>query len=262
VSGSGPPLVKVANWLTHLDYDWASPVWAHWWRELSRYHRLVRYDERGCGLSEWDVPEDSFSLDTWVADLEAVVDAQGLDRFDLLGVSRGGAVAIEYAARHPDRVRALVLYGAYARGRIARTGTEEGRELRRELVRIGWGQDSPVFRQVFTASFIPDGSKELWSDFNELQRRSALPENAVRLLQATAGLDVRVAARSIGVPTLALHARDDQRVPFDEGRLLADLIPGAWFVPLTGNNHVLLEDEPAWPGFLAEVERFLDEERP
>lgn len=259
-SGTGPPLVKAANWLTHLDYDWASPVWAHWWRALSARHLLVRYDERGCGLSEWDVPDASYSLSAWVADLEAVVDALGLERFDLLGISQGGAVAVEYAARHPQRVRRLVLYGAYAQGRGVRGGSPTAlrlHELQAELALVGWGQDSPTFRQVFTSQFIPGGSKELWNDFNELQRRSTTPENAARLLRVTTLIDVTDAARRVKAPTLVLHARDDQRPPFAQGQLLGDLIPGARFVALEGSNHILLEDEPAWPVFLTEVESFL-----
>jgi pimeloyl-ACP methyl ester carboxylesterase/DNA-binding SARP family transcriptional activator len=260
VSGAGPPLVKAANWLTHLDYDWASPVWTHWWRELSRHHRLVRYDERGSGLSDWDVPDASYSLDAWVADLEAVVDAQGHERFDLLGISQGGAVAVEYAARHPERIRRLVLYGAYAQGRLSRATSIDDvqlNELQCELARVGWGSDDPAFRQVFTAQFMPGGSKELWSDFNELQRRSTTAQNAARLLRLTGDIDVREAALRVRAPTLVLHARDDQRPPFAQGRLLAELIPGARFVALESCNHILLEDEPAWPVFLEQVEAFL-----
>ena len=259
-SGTGPPLVKAANWLTHLDYDWASPVWAHWWRTLSQRHRLIRYDERGCGLSEWDVPDASYSLAAWVRDLEAVVDDLGLERFDLLGISQGGAVALEYAARHPHRIGKLVLYGAYAQGRVARGDTSTAlplHELQSQLARFGWGQDDPSFRQVFTSQFMPGGSKELWSDFNELQRRSTSPDNAARLLQVTANIDVTDVARRVRAPTLVLHARDDQRPPFEQGQLLSRLIPDARFVALDGHNHILLEDEPAWPIFVTEVESFL-----
>jgi pimeloyl-ACP methyl ester carboxylesterase/DNA-binding SARP family transcriptional activator len=259
-SGTGPPLVKAANWLTHLDYDWASPVWAHWWRALSERHRLVRYDERGCGLSQWDVPDASYTLAAWVRDLEAVVDELGLERFDLLGISQGGAVAVEYAARHPERIRKLVLYGAYAQGRVARGDTATAlplHELQSQLARVGWGQDDASFRQVFTSQFMPGGSKELWNDFNELQRRSTSPDNAARLLQVTAHIDVSDVARRVRAPTLVLHARDDQRPPFEQGQLLSRQIPDARFVALEGHNHILLEDEPAWPIFLTEVESFL-----
>jgi DNA-binding SARP family transcriptional activator/pimeloyl-ACP methyl ester carboxylesterase len=262
VSGDGPPLVKAANWLTHLDHDWNSPVWRHWLVELSRCHRLVRYDERGCGLSDWAV--DDWSLAAWVRDLEAVVDEAGLDRFPLLGISQGGAVAIEYAVRHPERVSHLVLYGSYAQGRRVRATCDEDRarmQLQVDLARLGWGTDDPAFRQVFTAQFMPGGSKELWDAFNDLQRLTASPENAARIMMTTDEIDITDLARQVRVPTLVLHARDDRRPPFEQGRLLATLIPGSRFVALDSSNHVLLEHEPAWQVFLTEVEAFLATEQ-
>jgi DNA-binding SARP family transcriptional activator/pimeloyl-ACP methyl ester carboxylesterase len=258
LSGDGPPLVKAANWLTHLDHDWNSPVWRHWLVDLSRHHRLVRYDERGCGLSDWDV--EDWSLDAWVRDLEAVVDEAGLDRFPLLGISQGGPVAIAYAVRHPERVSHLVLYGSYAQGRLVRATGDEDRarvHLQVELARLGWGTDDPAFRQVFTAQFMPGGSKELWTAFNDLQRLTTSPENAARVLATTNDMDVCDLARQVRVPTLVLHARDDRRPPFEQGRLLATLIPGSRFVALDSSNHILLEHEAAWQVFLAEVEGFL-----
>ncbi|MGH7578577.1 MAG: alpha/beta fold hydrolase, partial [Gemmatimonadales bacterium] len=183
-TGNGPPLVKAANWLSHLEFDWNSPVWRHWIRELSRDHTLVRYDERGCGLSDWAAEE--FSLDAWVRDLEAVVDRLGLERFPLLGISQGGPIAIAYALRHPERVSRLILYGSYSRGRGHRNLSEREREEREVMLRmiaVGWGQDHAAFRQVFTSLFIPEGSPEQVHWFNELQRVSASPENAVRIAQ-------------------------------------------------------------------------------
>ena len=173
--GTGPTLVKAANWLSHLDYDWESPVWRHWWRELSARYQLVRYDERGCGLSDWDV--EDFSLEAWVADLETVVDAAGLDRFVLLGISQGGPVAITYAARHPERVRGLILYGTFTQGRRIRATTAQEHEEARmqvQLVRLGWGQDNAAFRRVFAMQFMPEGTQEQWEAFDELQRRTHL----------------------------------------------------------------------------------------
>ncbi|HET8663883.1 MAG TPA: alpha/beta fold hydrolase [Nocardioides sp.] len=257
-TGSGPPLVKAANWLTHIDFDWHSPVWRHWLVDLSGHHRLVRYDERGCGLSDRDVPVHSF--EAWISDLESVVDAAGLDRFPLMGISQGGPVAIAYAARHPERVSHLVIYGSYAQGRRARASSEiEERmhQLHVDLARHGWGLDDPAFRQVFTAQFIPEGSRELWDAFNELQRQSTSPENAASVLEVTGDIDVVDLAPSVQAPTLVLHARDDRRPPFEQGRLLASLIPDSRFVALDSSNHILLGDEPAWPVFLAEVEAFL-----
>jgi pimeloyl-ACP methyl ester carboxylesterase/DNA-binding SARP family transcriptional activator len=259
-SGDGPPLVKAANWLTHLDYDWHSPVWRHWMVDLSRRRRLVRYDERGCGLSDWDIKPPSF--DDWVRDLEAVVDAAGLDRFPLLGISQGAAVAVRYAVRHPERVTRLVLYGSYAQGRLARATSEDDRRmhaLQVELARLGWGRDDPAMRQVFTAQFMPEGSRELWEAFNELQRKTTSPENAAQVLDITGDIDVREEAAQIQAPTLVLHARHDRRLPFAQGRLMASSIPGSRFVALESNNHILLAHEPAWPVFLAEVEAFLAE---
>jgi pimeloyl-ACP methyl ester carboxylesterase/DNA-binding SARP family transcriptional activator len=259
-SGSGPPLVKVANWLTHVDHDWHSDVWRHWLVELSRRHRLTRYDERGCGLSDWDIKPPTF--ESWVNDLETVVDAAGLDRFPLLGISQGGPVAVAYALRHPERVTKLVLYGTYARGRRLRAAGDKARreqQLELELVRLGWGIDEPVFRQVFTSQFMPEGSRELWDDFNELQRLTTSAENAARVLEMAGDIDVTELAPRVRVPTLVLHPRDDQSTPMKQGRLMASLIPGSRFVALESRNHILLADEPAWPVFLSEVEAFLAE---
>jgi pimeloyl-ACP methyl ester carboxylesterase len=256
--GRGPPLVKAANWLNHLEFDWNSPVWRHWLGELSRDHTLVRYDERGCGLSDWSA--DEMSVEAWVRDLEAVVDAAQLERFPLLGISQGAPIAIAYAVRHPERVSHLVLYGGYLRGRLHRGLTPkemEERELMIHMVRLGWGQDHPAFRQVFTSLFIPDADREQIDWFNELQRVSATPENAARMLEAFDRIDVRSVAPRVGAPTLVLHAKGDLRVPFAEGRLIATTISGARFVPLDSRNHLLLEGEPAWPRFLTTVREFL-----
>lgn len=258
--GEGPPLVKAANYLTHLDFDWDSPVWRHWLDALSAHRQLIRYDERGCGLSDWDI--EDFSLEAWVTDLEAVVEGLHLERFPLLGISQGGAVAIAYAVRHPEKVTRLVLYGAFALGRFGRSTTvEERREADTllELMRLGWGQDKPAFRQVFTTLFMPDATLDQTRSFNELQRRTTSPDNAVRFEEAFYALNVIDLARQVTVPTLILHARGDAMIPFEEGRRLAALIPDSTFVPLEGRNHILLETEPAWAHFVAEVTAFIDE---
>lgn len=257
-SGAGPVLVKPANWLTHVEHDWDSPVWRHWLRELSREHTLVRYDERGCGLSDHDVPDLSF--DAWVRDLETVVDALGLERFPLLALSQGCAVAIAYAARHPERVSRLVLYGGYAQGAVARARTAKEREEAELVMRqmpLGWGQDNPAFRLFFAARFLPEGTPEQTRWFSELQRITTSPEIAVRLRSTAADIDVTKLATQVRVPTLVLHATGDAVVPFDQGRLLAALVPDARFVSLDGRNHVLLDGEPAWKRFTDEVSRFL-----
>lgn len=256
--GQGPPLVKAANYLTHLEHDWRSPVWRHWMVELARHHTLVRYDERGCGLSDWDVEE--FSTEAWVQDLEAVVDAAGLKRFPLLGVSQGAAVAVVYAVRHPEKVTHLILYGGYARGRFHRDLSREEvveAETLINVIRVGWGQENPAFRQLFTTMLMPEGSDEQIRWLNELARVSTTPWNAATMERAFYHIDVREMARRVTTPTLVLHARDDAAIPFEEGRLLAGLIPQARFVPLQSKNHILLPDEPAWTRFLAEVRAFL-----
>lgn len=258
LSGTGTPLVKAANWLTHLDLEWSSPIWSHWLDGLAHHHRLVRYDERGCGLSDWNVPDLSF--DAWVDDLELVVDAAGLDRFPLLGVSQGGAVAIAYAARHPERVSGLVLVGAYCRGRLARATTDAEREeaaLDLQLARIGWRHDDPSFRQVFASQFLPDGSRTLWDAFNDLQRATTSTENVLRFLEEFGRIDVSTLAPQVQCPTLILHSRGDLRVPGAQARELAALIPDSELRFLNSRNHILTACEPAWPVFLTEIDRFL-----
>lgn len=256
--GKGPPLVRAAHWLTHLQYDMDNPVWSHWTRELSAYHQYIRYDERGCGLSDWDVKD--FSFDAWVRDLETVVDSIGLDKFDLLGVSQGGAVGIAYAARHPERVNHLILYGAYPRGWAKRNSSPEELEeanARMTLMRGSWGKDNPSIRQLFTAQFIPEATLDQIRGFNELQRVSSSPQNAVRFMNVFGSIDVTELLPRISVPTIILHARDDVSVPFELGREMAALIPNSHFVPLDAKNHILMEQDQAWKQFLAEVRRFL-----
>lgn len=258
IHGAGAPLVRAATWMTHLQHDWDSPLWKHWLQGLANGRTVVRYDERGCGLSDRDVAE--VSLDRSVADLEAVVDAAGLKQFALLGTSQGGPTAVAYAVRHPERVNKLVLYGSYARGRLRRQSEGAKRELEAmlALIAVGWGQDNPAFRRVFTTLFVPDATPEQERWFDELQRLSTSPEMAVRIRRSRDKIDISELAPKVRAPTLVLHARDDAAVPFDEGRLLATLIPGARFVPLEGRNHILLASEPAWPRFLQELDGFLD----
>lgn len=257
-TGNGPPLVKASNWLTHLDFEWGSPIWRHWYTALSRHHLLVRYDERGNGMSQRDVPDVSF--DTWVRDLETVVDAAGLDRFPLLGISRGGAIAIAYAVRHPERVTQLVLYGAFAVG-LKHVGTPEQLEARRaltSLVRLGWGLNNPAFCRTFTCRFIPEATPEHEQWFDELQRVSTSPENAARLMERDDAIDVRPLLSQVKAPTLVIHCDRDQAVPPEKGRLLAAEIPGARYVSLPSANHLMLEEEPAWSLFLEELGLFLN----
>ena len=257
-TGAGPPLVKSGNWMTHLEFDFESPIWRHLYCELSRDHTLIRYDARGNGLSDREVEE--VSLETFVGDLETVVDAARLERFALLGISQGCAVSIGYAVRHPERVTHLILYGGYSVGWAKRARSAAEREqgaAMLTLARHGWGQENPAFRQLFTSQFIPGGTKEQVDWFNELQRISTSPADAVRNLIANGDTDVSAFLSQVTVPTLVMHASDDARVPFEQGRRLAAGIPGARFVPLPSRNHLILENEPAFPRFLQELRTFL-----
>lgn len=259
VAGKGPPLVKAANWLNHLEFDWESPVWRHVMGELASYRTLVRYDERGNGLSDWDVEDLSF--EAFVRDLEAVVDAAGLERFALLGISQGCPVSIAYAVRHPERVSRLVLHGGYAVGWKHREdpGEEEmsSARLELELIRTGWGRDTPAFRQAFAAIYIPDATPEQSRSWTELQRVSTTPQNAARLVEAFGEIDVIDLLPRVRVPALVLHSRHDSGVPFEAGRDLAAGIPAARFVPLDSVNHLILDHEPAWPIWRSAVRDFL-----
>jgi len=257
MDGEGPPLVKAGNWMTHLDYERESPVWRHWVRELSRGRTLVRYDERGCGLSDREF-EGTPRLDTFVADLETVVDAAGLERFALIGLSGGGPTAVAYAVAHPERVTRLVLYGAYVRGRHRRGGAEEEKSrLMIELTRAGWGGAVPAFRRVFSATYIPSSGEEQKRWYDELQQVSSSGEMAQRLWSSRTEIDISDVARRVTQPALVLHARHDRGVPYEEGRRLASLLPDACLVTLESDNHILQEHEPAWQVFVAEVRAFL-----
>lgn len=256
-AGSGPVLVKAANWMTHLEFEWQSPVWRHWMRFLSGHYRFIRHDERGCGMTDWNVGD--LSLERWIEDLEVVVDAAKPDEpFALLGISQGAAACIAYAVRHPERVSHLILYGGYDRG-IAHRGDPQAEQLYRamiDLVRQRWGDDNATYRQVFTSRFIPGGTDEQIEWFNELCRKTTSAENAARLLEARAVINVSHLLPLVKTPTLVLHSREDDVIPETLGHILAAGIPGAEFVELDSKNHVLLEGEPAWERFCDEVLRF------
>jgi pimeloyl-ACP methyl ester carboxylesterase/DNA-binding CsgD family transcriptional regulator len=257
-AGQGPLLVKAANWLTHLEYDWESPVWRHWIRFFADHFRFVRFDERGCGMTDWDVGDLSFGH--WVKDLELVADTVApAAPMILLGISQGAAASIAYAVRHPERVSHLLLYGGYSRG-ISKRGDSDPERMYGaiiELARLGWGTHNPAFRQVFTSRFIPGGTDEQLGWFNELCLKTTSPENAARLLESRAQIDVVDLLPLVRTPTLVLHARQDAVTPFEEGRRLAAAIPGAQFVELDSMNHVLLEQEPAWGRFQQAVLDFV-----
>jgi pimeloyl-ACP methyl ester carboxylesterase/DNA-binding CsgD family transcriptional regulator len=249
-AGAGPPLVKASNWLTHLEYEWESPVWRHWMRFLAGHFRFIRYDERGCGMTDWNVSDLSF--ERRLADLEAVVEAADLpEPFALLGMSQGASLCVAYAVRYPRRVSHLILYGGYAQGFARRGDPEHAREYDAivDLIKAGWGRDNPVFRQVFTSRFVPDSSDEQLAWFNDLCLKTATPHNAAELLRSRSDVDVTALLPEVTAPALVLHARGDAVTPLAQGRLLASAIPGAQFVELDSRNHILLEHEPAWERF-------------
>jgi len=258
--GDGPPLVKAANWLNHLELDWQGPIWGKTFQALAAENTLVRYDERGNGLSDWTIADLSF--EAFVRDLETVVDSLGLRRFPLLGISQGCAVSIDYAVRHPERVSALVLVSGYAAGwRIAASPEEvERREAVKTLTRLGWGTDNPAYRHIFSQTFMPDGTPEELAWFDELQRQTTSADNAVRFQDAFGDIDVRHLLKHVHVPTLVLHARHDQRISIEQGRELAANIPGARFVALESRSHIILGHEPAWEICMKEILSFLREQ--
>ena len=242
--------------MNHLEYDWESPIWGHVFRGLSREHTLIRYDARGNGMSDWDV--DRLSLDAWVTDLETVVDAVGIERFPVLGISQGGPVAVAYSVRHPERVSHIILYGTFALGGKKRAPAEkEMRDAMTTLMRIGWGADNPSFRQMFTARFIPGATQEQGDYFNELQLKTTSPENAARYFDVVGDFDVTGLLPKVKAPALVMHVRGDAMCPFEAGRQLAAGIPSAHFVALPGRNHLFLEHEPASDRFFEEINLFL-----
>jgi pimeloyl-ACP methyl ester carboxylesterase/DNA-binding CsgD family transcriptional regulator len=255
-SGSGPVLTKPATWLTHLQYDWESPVWRHWMDFFTTHFTFIRYDERGCGMSDWDVADVSDS--NWLGDMECVLEAAGINQpMVLLGVSQGAVTAIRYAIKYPERVSRMILYGGYALGWGSRGGREDDHfNAILEMIRLGWGSDNPVFRQAFTSRFLPQGTHEQIDWFNDLCRKSVSPEMAERLLEARGAVDIRHLLDRVRVPTMVLHARNDNVVPYSEGQRLARNIQGAEFVALDSPNHVLQSDEPAWQVFTEAVLEF------
>jgi len=255
--GKGPTIVKAANWLSHLEHDWNAPIWSPLFRDLAADHHFVRYDERGNGLSDWDVADISF--DAFVTDLETVVAANKLDKFALLGISQGAAVSIEYAIRYPEKVSQLILFGGYAA--CWRIGASEALTKEREavmtLTSIGWGTDNPAYRQIFSSTFMPDANEAEFNWFNDFQRLTTSAENAVRFLSVFADIDVRHRLAQVKVPTLVIHALGDQRIPVSIGRELAATIPNAEFVGLESNGHLLLGREPASKAFVQAIRDFM-----
>src|SRR5215813_6479389 len=261
IMGEGPPIVKTATWMSHLQFDSESPIWRHWIEGLAAQNRLVRYDERGSGLSDREVGDLSF--EAMLLDLESVVDAGHLDQFTLLGISQGCAISVAYAVKHPQRVSHLILWGGYAQGWRARGDPDEiaRSAAMGTLMRQDWGKDNPAFRQLFTAFFVPEATHEQMDWLNELQRKTVSPENAARLYEVFANIDVSAMLHKVTTPTLVLHAHGDQMVPHRCGREISEGIPGARFITLESSNHLLLAHEPAFVRLLDEVRRFTVTER-
>ncbi|MBO0677387.1 alpha/beta fold hydrolase [Mycolicibacterium sp. S2-37] len=254
VHGTGPPLLLTTCWLSHLEFDWESPVWRHFLLDLGRLATVVRYDERGFGMSDWDVSD--FGLPARVADLEAVMDAAGLQRCALVGMSQGGPVAIDYAVAHPERVSRLILYGTYAGSKLDDESIEL-EEMFQQLIKVGWARPDSTFRRVFTDLMIPNASPEQAGWLDALQARSTSTENAMRSRAARAEADVTALLPEVDVPTLVIHARGDRMNDFADGRELASRIPGARLLALDSDNHITLADEAAWPVFVEEVAAFI-----
>jgi pimeloyl-ACP methyl ester carboxylesterase/DNA-binding CsgD family transcriptional regulator len=258
--GSGPPIVVVSCWLSHLQYDWQSPVWRHFLDQLGEIGTVIRYDERGFGMSDWNV--DDFSIEARRADLEAVLEATGYDEFVLLGMSGGSGVAMAYAIAHPERVRRLILYGTVCGVPVTATPDEWAEEeTYRSMIRVGWAKEDPVFRRAFTFRFIPDATEDQMRWFDDLQRMSTSPANAVKSRIARQKVDIADDLPRITAPTLVLQALGDRSTTFDNAVLVSSRIPGARLVPLQSRNHILLADEPAWQVFIDEVTAFLEPER-
>jgi pimeloyl-ACP methyl ester carboxylesterase/DNA-binding winged helix-turn-helix (wHTH) protein len=258
--GVGKPLIKVANWLTHIEYDWESPIWSPLLQHLAERCRLVRYDGRGNGLADRDVADISF--DAFVRDLEAVVEATGVDRAAILGISQGAAVAIAYAVLHPERVSKLILYGGYAQGRNKRGSAAEAEMAAAFLaiLRHGWGDERSAFMKAFSSVFFPNGSAQQIKWLVDLQRITTSPENAARIRNACDDIDVVDLLPKVQAPTLVIHCRHDNVAPVEQGRLMARSIPHAKFVTLDSDNHVVLAGEPAWPRLVGEIDAFLNDE--
>jgi len=262
VFGEGPPLVRAAHWLTNIDLDWQTPMWRPWFDALGARYSFHRYDSRGCGLSDRKATEAT--LEVLVADLEAVVDAANLDRFALLGTSQGGAVSVAYAARHPERVSHLVLLGAFARGPLRRNPSSDELEsffAQLKLIEVGWGQDNPAFRQLFTNQFFPNATPEQIRSFNDLQRMSCEAPQAARIVRAFSDIDASSHLAQVRCPTLVLHTRGDMCAPFDEGRFLASSIPGARLVPLETRSHVPTPGEPSFERMIEEIDALIEPDR-
>ena len=257
-SGNGPPLVRVAHWLSHLELDWKSPVWRPLIETLDRKNTLYRYDQRGTGLSSRDLVDAD--IDAFADDLMAVADANNLDRFPIFAASQAVPVAIRFAQRYPERVSGLVLYGGYVKGRSLREAAQGDvdEETVIGLIRAGWGKADSPFVNAFSTLFLPDATPAQLASFVKMQTETISPENAARLRQIIDRFDVSKVLASIRTPTLVIHAISDAIQPVEQGRLLASEIEGARYVSLESRNHIPLPQEETWTMMMQEIQMFLD----
>ena len=256
--GNGPPLLKAPNFMSSLEHDWRSPIWMHLYRFLAEGNTLVRFDQRGNGSSDLDPLEITFN--SFVEDMEAVVNESKIDKFPILGVSQGCAVSIAYAIRNPNKVSHLILIGGFARGKGQRgdPSYEEKSKMEQTMILSGWEDENPAFRQYFTTSMIPEGSKEQMDSFNNIMKITTSAKNAAKISSVNDQIDVSDILLKLKVPTLIFHCTDDARVPISEGKFLAANIKNSKFIPIKSKNHVLLETEQGWDLFKDEVTKFLD----
>jgi pimeloyl-ACP methyl ester carboxylesterase/DNA-binding winged helix-turn-helix (wHTH) protein len=257
IAGQGPALVRTIHWLNHLDFEWKTPLRRQWLSEIMRHHTLLRYDQRGSGLSDWNVKD--FSFERTVQDFEELVDAAGLEKFSILGGCQGAAVGIAYAVRHPERVTKLIINGTFANGWPAPgPGAQEHLEAMLTLIRSGWGRDNPAFRQLWTTLFRPDAGPAETAWLNELQRVSSSPENAASMIAEFPKIRILDMLPKISCPTLVLHSRDDGAVPVQEGKLIAARIRGTRFVELPSRSHMVGPGDAGWEQLVDELSAFMD----
>lgn len=256
IGGSGPPFVRAIDWLNHLDFEWKNPYRRQWFSQIMDHNTLLRYDQRGSGLSDWNI--EDFSFERSLADFEELIATVGFDKFALVGSCQGGPIGAAYAARHPERVTQLILVGSFARGwpPPGSMMTEQFNAML-TLIRLGWGRDNPAFRQLWTTLFRPDASPEEAEWMNEFQRITSSPENAAIMMSQFTKIDITDLLPKICCPTLVLHSRDEAVVPVSEGRLIASRIRGARYVELPSRSHEVVPGEPAWQIFVDEISRFL-----
>ena len=258
VSGGGYPLLFAGSWMTHLDMDWDSPAYGDYIKHLSRRFQVIRYDQRGNGLSQWSDVDISF--ERMIDDMEVVIETYGYEKVAILGMSQGASVAIAYALRQPDRVSHLVLNGGYARGRKQRGNDAEHEESEAlvSLIRHSWGNENPAVRQILTSLFMPEASQAQVQWFNDFQKLCGPGENIAQFRALFDDMNVTRLLPKITLPTLVLHSDRDSVAPLSEGKILASQIQGASFVQLNSPNHMLFESESDFGKMIENIDKFIN----